>query len=244
MKRKGFTLAEVLITLGIIGVVAAMTIPTLIADSQKAQYVSSLKKAYANFNHALAQMAIDNGCAGDLRCTGLFTTTATFGNELVKYYKINQNCKTETGQGCFAIEKNNFDSSTPTDTSDFDNTNYAYKFVTIDGISICIYLAYPNCNQTISTGATGNMSQTCGLVDIDVNGLKPPNVRGRDTFDFWITNGKGPLLYPRGGIDDYWNNTNYWWKYSTPKRCSIGSTNKSGIYCSGKVIEEGWQMNY
>lgn len=37
--KKGFTLAEVLITLGIIGVVAAMTIPTLVSKSQQRQHV-------------------------------------------------------------------------------------------------------------------------------------------------------------------------------------------------------------
>ena len=44
--RKGFTLAEVLITLGIIGVVAAMTIPTLMAKFEKQQYVTQLKETY------------------------------------------------------------------------------------------------------------------------------------------------------------------------------------------------------
>ena len=44
--RNGFTLAEVLITLGIIGIVAAMTIPTLIANTRSSQYRSRLKKQY------------------------------------------------------------------------------------------------------------------------------------------------------------------------------------------------------
>jgi len=44
--KKGFTLAEVLITLGIIGVVASLTIPTLMANYQKVQYVTGLKRAY------------------------------------------------------------------------------------------------------------------------------------------------------------------------------------------------------
>jgi len=52
MMKKGFTLAEVLITLGIIGVVAAMTIPTLIANTQGAQYRSKFKKALSTLNQA------------------------------------------------------------------------------------------------------------------------------------------------------------------------------------------------
>lgn len=56
----GFTLAEVLITLGIIGVVAAMTIPTLISNFQDTQYKVAYKKAYADANNAL-NLAISKG---------------------------------------------------------------------------------------------------------------------------------------------------------------------------------------
>ena len=58
-KKAAFTLAEVLITLGIIGVVAALTLPTLIANHQKQTYVAGLKKAYANIQNAFAKMAYD-----------------------------------------------------------------------------------------------------------------------------------------------------------------------------------------
>ena len=59
--RHAFTLAEVLITLGIIGVVAAMTMPTLIAKYQKKQTVTQLKKAYAELNKAVSYSEIENG---------------------------------------------------------------------------------------------------------------------------------------------------------------------------------------
>ena len=51
-KRFGFTLAEVLITLGIIGVVAAMTIPTLIANTNSAKFRSQFKKTLSTMNQA------------------------------------------------------------------------------------------------------------------------------------------------------------------------------------------------
>ncbi len=44
--KKAFTLAEVLITLGVIGVVAAMTMPSLVANYQKKVWVNQLKKLY------------------------------------------------------------------------------------------------------------------------------------------------------------------------------------------------------
>ena len=52
-KFKGFTLAEVLITLGIIGVVAAMTMPTLINSTQGAQYKTAYKKALSVLSQAV-----------------------------------------------------------------------------------------------------------------------------------------------------------------------------------------------
>ena len=51
--KNGFTLAEVLITLVIIGIVAAMTIPTAIAKYQKAETVNRLKQVFSQFNQAV-----------------------------------------------------------------------------------------------------------------------------------------------------------------------------------------------
>ncbi len=59
--RSAFTLAEVLITLGIIGVVAAMTIPNLTAAWQKRQTVVGLKKVYAQLQNMVKLSEIDNG---------------------------------------------------------------------------------------------------------------------------------------------------------------------------------------
>ena len=67
MKKNGFTLAEVLITLGIIGVVAAMTIPTLIANTNSAKFRSQFKKTISTLNQAglmgQAQYDFDYGAA-------------------------------------------------------------------------------------------------------------------------------------------------------------------------------------
>lgn len=60
-KKKGFTLAEVLITLCIIGVVCTMTIPTLINNSLKAQTVTKLQKVYTTLSQAIKLSEIDNG---------------------------------------------------------------------------------------------------------------------------------------------------------------------------------------
>lgn len=56
-----FTLAEVLITLGIIGIVAAMTLPTIIANNKKKEVSTKLKKFYSSLNQAVLLSEIDNG---------------------------------------------------------------------------------------------------------------------------------------------------------------------------------------
>lgn len=243
---KGFTLAEVLITLGIIGVVASLTIP-LIQNYQKTQYVEALKKAYATTNQALKQMSADYGCIDDLKCTGLFNSTVTnqhyvLGEALVKYFKISKNCGTTVNNSCWPLITNkNYDGSFTGTNDTFDDYTY-YKFITADGMSYAIGNYKNNCDTASdSSGKTGHMSQDCGTITIDINGLKKPNQLGRDTFWFFITNGKGASLYPRGGIDDNYGGNYNWWDRPS-KLCN--SSNKNGSSCTGKIVEQGWSMNY
>ena len=58
---KGFTLAEVLITLGIIGVVAAITIPNVVQNYQKKVFSTRLKKTFSDLNQAIKFSQIENG---------------------------------------------------------------------------------------------------------------------------------------------------------------------------------------
>ena len=60
-KQVAFTLAEVLITLGIIGVVAALTMPTLVQKYQKHRTATQLKTVYSMMNQAIKMSEIDNG---------------------------------------------------------------------------------------------------------------------------------------------------------------------------------------
>lgn len=63
-KIQAFTLAEVLITIGVIGVVAAMTLPSVINDHRNKQYVVAFKKLYSNFSNAIILFKADQGCEG------------------------------------------------------------------------------------------------------------------------------------------------------------------------------------
>ena len=100
LRRAAFTLAEVLITLGIIGVVAALTLPTLIQNHQKQVYVTQLKKAYSTLGNAFNKMAVDEDVV-DWKQTncGSSLSTATCMEALTKQMNIvkkkdNSSCST------------------------------------------------------------------------------------------------------------------------------------------------------
>lgn len=87
---KGFTLAEVLITLGIIGVVAAITIPTLISNNQKQALATSIQKFYSTMTQAVKLSEAENGPMsgwdfGDGTAVG---THAWFNTYLAPYIKV------------------------------------------------------------------------------------------------------------------------------------------------------------
>lgn len=241
-KKRGFTLAEVLITLGIIGIIAEITIPTLMYNIQKQDWVVKLEKTYTTFNQALIKVANDYGCAGDLRCTGLFDSSSqslqTLGDGLASYFKVAKNCELNDNYGCSSnsVAPNYNGSGTRYSLESIGATS-AYRFITADGVSIMIYSTVNNCSQV--NGPT-YLSQVCGWIYFDVNGLKGPNNIGRDIFRFFISNGKGPLLYPIGGSDCIVSGTSCSW--TNGDNCN--TNNPSGTRCTGRIIEEGWQMKY
>ncbi len=94
--KKGFTLAEVLITLGIIGVVAALTMPTVLSNYRKSQVVNSLKKNYSLFSQAVQMAESKHGFTNDwptcdvgasIDCTKEF-----FENYLAPELKVIKTC--------------------------------------------------------------------------------------------------------------------------------------------------------
>ena len=87
MKKIGFTLAEMLITLGVIGIVSALTIPSLITNNMEAQVGPKLAKVVATFEQAnanlLSAMEVDS-----LSDTKLLDSTDNYINELSRYLKL------------------------------------------------------------------------------------------------------------------------------------------------------------
>lgn len=242
------SLLEIVILVIILCTILFTSIPVLASWYQKQQYANGLKKAYTIFNEALEQVSLSKGCANDLKCTNLFaegTTNKTFGDELVKYLKIKKNCSDIPGIGCFAKYTNqNYDGSS-SKVYELDQWD-GYRFITNDGMSFYIWNYAEDCSEDYSTGKTGNLKQVCGEIYVDINGPKKgPNYMGIDTFNLWISNGNGAILYPMGASDDGWGNEDWRWKNPDNNvilHCYPGD--KTGWPCAGRIIEEGWMMKY
>lgn len=95
VKRCAFTLAEVLITIGIIGIVAAMTIPALMSDSNDKELSTAKEVANAKFIEAMNQMRIDEALTG-------YNSAEDFANALKKYMKVIKVCSSSDLAICFA----------------------------------------------------------------------------------------------------------------------------------------------
>ncbi|MDR1327503.1 MAG: type II secretion system GspH family protein, partial [Heliobacteriaceae bacterium] len=114
MKKTGFTLAEVLITLGIIGVVAALVMPGLIQDWREKSYATAKDVFNNRLEEATRQMNVNEALTG-------YAATESFVNELKKYMKILQVCPDPSG--CFAATVTSSDGSETVETKDSKNSS-------------------------------------------------------------------------------------------------------------------------
>jgi len=182
-KKIAFTLAEVLITLGVIGVVAAITIPSLIKTYQEKVTVNKVKKMYSTLNQALKLAINDYGevslwdYGGGNRWTQ--ESAEKFWNYFKTYFKIARDCKAEekcTINTIKFLDDENYEYTTNYDSS----TNYK-KIILNDGS-----LLWFRTNGEFCQYSDARESNVCAILCYDVNGIKKPNTLGKDIFVFQI----------------------------------------------------------
>ncbi len=166
----GFTLAEVLLTLGIIGVVASLTMPALISDYQKKVNETASMVFETRLEQALQQMNI----AEDLTGHG---STAEFLDTLKKYMKIIKTCDADLTP-CFSEQINDLN----TVDIEFMGTSKwgtaVEAFVLQNGTTALIKYN-PGCTSP-GIAAKGSELRNCIAITYDTNGLKKPNQVGKD----------------------------------------------------------------
>lgn len=175
-KRRGFTLAEVLITLGIIGIIAALTIPTLMNNAQDNEFHTAAKKAYSVLAQATQKILYENsGSIWDNSSSDTTTLCTSIRDEYKKYIKY---VKADTTDNLISTNWSCYKSNTMC-TNAIGTGRQALALS--DGMILSFYSSQ-NCSASFPAGSYG----FCGSVIVDVNGNKPPNMIGRDTYTFFI----------------------------------------------------------
>lgn len=196
--RKGFTLAEILITVVIIGIIAALVIPSLIHNIQDQQYKTAWKKTFSDLSQATNRILLDNG--GTLK--GVFQNNNDLGNKYLAYLSYVKQCN---GGASFNIC---WHDNTNTRTLD-ENTYNSYDFwgpsaILNNGSLLDFYLDNTYC--TNNTPGWNPPPSMCGIIWVDINGFKGPNTFGKDIFVIWIQeNGIKPLGVQGDGFVDTCN---------------------------------------
>ena len=235
-KKAAFTLAEVLITLGIIGVVAAMTLPSLIGNYTKQVYVNQLKKSYSVMSQGFNKMMADDGVTRiedteffnsaminpDLNSYGSTTFDFSKLDEIMKKYfyvvKICDNTEWLADGGYTMKEQNMY--------FPFGNGDNKVRYYFLKDGSI--FQLSPGSNHS-SYDDDGPGGAAYFDINVDINGLKKPNEPGRDIFKFVMT-GKSKILPWVMSVDEPGCNVQNAWTMTS---------------CAYRIItRDGWKMNY
>lgn len=177
MKKQGFTLAETLLTLAIIGICAAMLITTIKNISPNEQsYLVMARKAVGNFTQATKQVVLFNSTSRTMdkltldgnACNSDACVTNLYG----KYLQITE-----------------ISTSNPTNLGEGNCSNVAQL---VDGLMFCVDYSADcslggDATVQILPPADGVVSaviasDACAMIYYDVNGAKTPNIVGKDRF--------------------------------------------------------------
>ena len=215
-KKAAFTLAEVLITLGIIGVVAAMTLPALTANSRKQEVVSRLQKFNSTMQQAVLLSVVDNGPVEYWNKESMATSDESDASDGYDFVEGSKQAEKFFKEYLGPYIK--YLSLEMT-----DEFVYPLKLVFSDGT--CAYL------------------KNGGYIDFvfDINCNKKPNKYGYDRFYYSLSikkNNAGKYFAPfyKTITTENWNDRNW-----LLENCAIISGDSSGA-CARLIEYDGWQI--
>jgi len=258
--KKGFTLAEALVTLVIIGVVAAITIPPLVTKYKKTTWIKALRVNYQILNQGFTKMVADNG-------VDFIWDTDVFSN--IKQGRC-QSSHNIQGTNCKNFLPKLYDYF----KIDSIGTLDGYKFKYMNGTenihtgnaiklangAIIISYSFLNFDENYNTErckavteAGGKMCAIAGDFTIDINGLKEPNTYGRDIFEFLLTEKGRVVPYAGNDFAIYYAYPDFSIQNINIRKGSsssiyyscVSNPNAQGAGCSGYLIDVlNWEMNY
>ena len=170
--KRAFTLAETLITLGIIGVVAALTIPTLMKKYYEKQTVSRLRETQSIISQAIKMAEDEYGDAESWDLTNSVESNNLVGERITQFMKVAHICGTKADREGKCTPAN-YDEKNGKSHNSIVNYRYSgfYKLVLNNGTSIYVHTPTERNNDIIG-------------FYVDVNGVARPNKIGVDLFYF------------------------------------------------------------
>lgn len=175
--KKSFTLAEVLITLGIIGIVAEVTIPTLYNSIQDQQFKTMWKKEFSVLSQISLSIVNENSTLSICPYDGTDSARLCMRNAFLGYLKAVKTCDATNGALCFHI--NNDGTKFLNNTLVTDYWGATTSAILADGALLRFAVGSSDCS---------NISTECGEIWVDVNGFNKPNIVGKDIFGVKIVN--------------------------------------------------------
>ena len=184
MKKKSFTLAEILLVIGILAVVAIMTIPELVTNVTQYTFNTSSAVFSAKLREAANQMNVNDELTG-------YSTNEQFADAFTKYVKVSKRCDSTNLNKCFVpqfttgggevVRTNTLLVSR--DLGGFSDTNPLIGFTLLNGTSVI--MAYdPNCAVNPADVVNLNIDKTyCMSMVYDINASNGPNKK-----EYCITN--------------------------------------------------------
>lgn len=208
-----------MVTLAIIGVVAAMTLPTLTQNYQKKVYITQLKKVYNLMSQAVLQFQTDKNALNPAEA-GLVSQD-TVDNFVPNYFKLAMTCD-DVEEPCFSNQYISYGHHQVL------NIPKGFKsYVLADGSAVAFKYSW-----AISS------PYTLMRVYVDLNGKAGPNVYGRDFFGMYIY---------ANGIIDIKSYTSHNAPLTETERNSITGDCSNGASldaCFGKILNDNWEMTY
>ncbi|MBQ8459695.1 type II secretion system protein [bacterium] len=256
-RTRGFTLSELLTTLGIIGIIAALTMPTLINNIQKKAWTNQLKKEYANITQSFKLM-LANDNTESLQETSVFQAISGENKCFYNNPAEDENCNSFFNEMRKVLKiadirnDNNYQYRELKQGSDLITYNDAI-ITLLSGVSIFNFKFYKETIDKKFGCGDGNIfcgnNLYIGEFYLDINGSKGPNTLGKDIFYFMLSEAGNLYPYASKGTCSFICGGNYCYWKNVKDLCGTPNTKDavkiaSGIGCTARIMENNWVMNY
>lgn len=221
-------MAEVLITLGIIGVVAAITLPALNLKTQKKEISKRLAKTYSTLSQAMQRSQAEHGDIVYWGFDSIYGSENTpnnrmeFVSSIVEKYFL-PHLDIAKNYGYTSLKKAGLG-----DSYNYKNGN---TYMSTSGL---FYIIALKDSTILMFGINGNSeSYTDPLIFVDINGSKKPNIVGRDLFLFEIKVKQNKFKTFQSGA---------YKRDILLEKCSKNGGDYDNLYCGALIEMDGWEI--